>query len=281
MGGQRSSESAERLARYLDHLASGLGDARRVQPMTDYCSGLLLPCARKSVEPIAAVTAPDGTSAQHQSLLHFVGESPWSDAAILARVREKVLPAIEADGKIAVWIIDETSFPKHGPHSAGVSHQYCGQLGKQANCQVAVSLSVANGRASLPVAWRLYLPKKWAEDPELRKKVGIPDDIEFATKPKIAMKQIEWACKAGIARGVALGDSVYGVDLSLRRGLTALDMTYSLAVLARTLVRKAEGDDAPPHAGDRFRKKPAEARLAHLRLARRHECSAVLPFPAR
>ena len=103
-----------------------------------------MPGERKSVEPMAAITAPGRTAAQHQSLLHFVGQGGWSDAEVLAKVREMVLPRIERHGPIEAWIIDDTSFPKKGQHSVGVSHQYCGQLGKQANCQVAVTLSLAN-----------------------------------------------------------------------------------------------------------------------------------------
>jgi SRSO17 transposase len=124
----------------------------------------VLPGERKSVEPMAAITAPRRTAARHQSLLHFVGQGRWSDAAVLAKVREMVLPQIERHGPITAWLIDDTSFPKKGWHSVGVADQYCGQLGKQANCQVAVSLSIANHAASLPVAYRLYLPKDWAED---------------------------------------------------------------------------------------------------------------------
>ncbi len=134
-----------------------IGHADRTGPLRDYCTGLMLPGERKSVEPMAARTAPARTAAQHQSLLHFVGVATWSDEKVLAKVREMVLPAIEKDGPIEAWIIDDTSFPKQGTHSVGVQHQYCGQLGKQANCQVAVSLSIANHCASLPVAYRLYL----------------------------------------------------------------------------------------------------------------------------
>ena len=130
----------------------------------------------------------------------FSPRAEWSDAIVLAKVRELVLPHIERHGAIRAWIIDDTSFPKHGSHSVGVSHQYCGELGKQANCQVAVSLSVANDSASLPIAYRLYLPESWASDKKRRKKAGVPDDVEFQTKPKIALQQIEWACEAGIPR---------------------------------------------------------------------------------
>jgi SRSO17 transposase len=241
MGGLGSRGSAERFADYLDGLAGVIGHAARVGPLRDYCTGLLLPCERKSVEPIAAATAPARVGAQHQALLHFVAEGVWSDEIVLAKVREMVLPAIERHGAIGAWIIDDTSFAKHGSHSVGVTHQYCGELGKQANCQVAVSLSVANRHASLPVAYRLYLPKSWAEDKKRRRKAGVPDEIAFQTKPKIALDQIAWACAAGISRGVVLMDSAYGTDASLRRGIRDLDLDYAAAVYARTLVESRAG----------------------------------------
>jgi SRSO17 transposase len=214
-----------------------------------------LDCERKSAEPIAAATAPDATSAKHQSLLHFLAKGEWSDVKVLGKVRDLVLPQMDRHGPIEAWIVDDTSFPKCGSHSVGVSHQYCGQLGKQANCQVAVSLSVANHTASLPIAYRLYLPESWAKDDERRKRAGVPDEVEFQTKPKIALQQIEWACAAGIPRGVVLMDCAYGSDLSLRRRLTALELTYAVGVWARTLVRRAEqaaerGDDKPVTAID-------------------------------
>jgi len=146
-----------RFEEYTADLASVLGHADRVRPFGDYCVGLLSAEGRKSVEPLAAVTAPGRTAAQHQSLLHFVAQAPWSDQAMLRRVRECVLPSITRDEPIQAWIIDDTGFPKKGSHSVGVTRQYCGQLGKPDNCQVAVSLSVATHQGSLPVAYRLYL----------------------------------------------------------------------------------------------------------------------------
>jgi SRSO17 transposase len=236
MGRQQAGDGEERFSAYLDVLAGVVGRVSRVGPMRDYCTGLLLPGERKSVEPIAAVTAPGRVAAQHQSLLHFVAQGGWSDEAVLAKVREMVLPKIERHGAICAWIIDDTGFPKHGKHSVGVSHQYCGQTGKQDNCQVAVSLSLANHHASLPVAYRLYLPKSWADDWERRAKAGVPDDIAFQTKPKIALDQLAWACAAGLPRGVVLMDSAYGTDASLRRGARELGLNYAAAVHARTLV---------------------------------------------
>ena len=210
---RRDGEKAEaRFAAYVQGLSSVLGHADRIGPLRDYCTGLMLPGERKSVEPMAAKTAPARTAAQHQSLLHFVGVASWSDERVLAKVREMVAPSMERRGPIEAWIIDDTGFPKQGTHSVGVQHQYCGQLGKEANCQVAVSLSIANHSASLPVAYRLYLPKEWAEDTARRKKAGVPLDISFKTKPEIALEQIRWACTAGLPRGIALMDAAYGTD---------------------------------------------------------------------
>jgi SRSO17 transposase len=245
--GQAGARS-ERFEAYLGDIAGVLGHARRVTAMQDYCTGLLLPVQRKSVEPIAALTEPGHASAKHQSLLHFVNAGEWSDAAVLDKVRALVLPQIEKHGAIRAWILDDTSFPKHGKHSVGVSHQYCGQLGKQANCQVAVSLSVANHHASLPIAYRLYLPESWASDLERRKKAGVPEDVEFLTKPKIARQQLEWAIAAGIPRAPVLIDSAYGGDLSLRRRIGELGLTYAVAVKGGTLVRKGAKTAKPIRA---------------------------------
>src|SRR6266404_5902283 len=133
MDGGSSEGSEARFAGYVEALGVVLGHADRQQPMHDYCLGLLMPIERKSVEPMAAVTAPAQVAAKHQSLLHFVGNASWSDAAMLARVGQLVLPAIERSGPIEAWIIDDTGFPKKGRHSVGVTRQYCGQLGKQDN----------------------------------------------------------------------------------------------------------------------------------------------------
>ena len=247
----RKSEgtSEGRFAAYVEGLASVLGHADRVGPLRDYCTGLILPGERKSVEPMAAKTAPARTAAQHQSLLHFVGVASWSDEKVLAKVREMVLPSMERQEPIQAWIIDDTGFPKQGKHSVGVQHQYCGQLGKEANCQVAVSLSIANHCASLPVAWRLYLPKEWIGDKARRKKTGVPRDISFKTKPEIALDQIRWACEAGLPGGVALMDAAYGVDSRLRTGMTALGVTYVVGIQPKILVW-------PPGTGPKRRGKP-------------------------
>jgi SRSO17 transposase len=161
-----------RFSAYVERLSRSLGHRDRAAPFGAYCAGLLGTEGRKSAEPLAAATAPSRVSGQHQSLLHFVGQSEWSDATVLAEGRAYVLPALERRGPIEAWIVDDTAFPKQGRHSVGVARQYCGQLGKRANCQTAVMLSLANHHASLPVGYRLYLPKEWAEDATRRKKRG-------------------------------------------------------------------------------------------------------------
>jgi SRSO17 transposase len=245
----QGEDSETRFAEYVAGLASVIGRADRTGPLRDYCTGLMLPGERKSVEPMAARTAPARTAAQHQSLLHFVGIATWSDEEVLAKVREMVLPAIEKDGPIEAWIIDDTAFPKQGKHSVGVHHQYCGQLGKQANCQVTVSLSIATHAASLPVAYRLYLPGAWTKDRARRKKAGVPKEIKFKTKPEIALDQIRWACEAGLPRGVGLMDVAYGKDSRLRAGMTELGVSYVAGILPNTLMWR-------PGTGPRRKGKP-------------------------
>jgi SRSO17 transposase len=242
-----SDESSEaRFAAYIEALIRVMGHADRATPLRDYCTGLLMPAERKSVEPMAAITAPARAGAQHQSLLHFVGQAPWSDAAVLTKVRDLVLPAIERAGPIEAWIIDDTGFPKKGRHSVGVARQYCGQLGKQDNCQVAVTLSLAHRTASLPVAYRLYLPQEWADDPVRRQTAGVPEEITFQTKPEIALDQIRAAAESGLPRGVILMDAGYGSDTQLRTDITTLGFRYVAGILSNTSVWAQGTAPLPP-----------------------------------
>ena len=246
--GRGAGSSEGRFSTYVEGLVSVIGHADRAKPLRDYCVGLLLPCERKSVEPMAAVTAPERTSAQHQSLLHFVGEGRWSDETVLAKVREMVLPAIEQHGPIEAWIIDDTGFPKKGTHSVGVARQYCGQLGKQDNCQIAVSLSLANAYASLPVAYQLYLPEAWASDIARRKKTGVPGEIRFKTKIEVALDQILAAGAGGLPRGPVLMDAGYGPHSDLRTAITALGLSYVAGILSNTTVWAPGTGPLPPKA---------------------------------
>jgi len=225
-----------RFASYVEELASAMGHADRARPLRDYCTGLILPGERKSVEPMAARTDPARVSAQHQSLLHFVGAGGWSDEKVLAKVSELVVPAITKHGPVEVWIIDDTGIPKKGQHSVGVKPQYCGQLGKEANCQVAVSLSIANHFSSLPVGYRLYLPKEWAEDRARRDRAGVPEDIRFKTKQQIAIELIQRAHAAGLPLGVLLMDLDYGRDSRLRTSVSALGLSYVAGIQPNVLM---------------------------------------------
>ena len=229
-------DSEARFSAYMNHLSDCLGHADRVGPFRSYCTGLLLPGDRKSVEPMAARLRPDRTSAEHQSLLHFVGQSEWDEKVLLGAVREAVLPMMTRRHPVEAWIVDDTGFPKKGRHSVGVGRQYCGQLGKQDNCQVAVSLSVATCEASLPVAWQLYLPAAWAEDLERRKKAKVPDEIGFLTKPEISLGQIRSMLSDGIAPGVVLADAGYGNSAAFRDGLADLGLAFVVGVMGNATV---------------------------------------------
>jgi SRSO17 transposase len=221
---------ASRFEVYIEHLREVIGHADRREPLGAYCTGLLLPGERKSVEPMAARIAPGEVSAKHQSLHHFVAKAPWNEARLLGAIRTFVLPKIEEQAPIRAWIVDDTGIPKKGRHSVGVARQYCGELGKQDNCQVAVTLSVAGEHASLPIAFQLYLPESWASDMARRRKAGVPDEVQFKTKPQIALDQIRQAIGDGVSKGVALADAGYGNDTGFRIGLSELGLAYVVGV---------------------------------------------------
>ena len=161
---------------------------------------------------------------------NLVAKAPWSDQSLLDHVREQVLPTMQKQGKVVAWIVDDNGFPKKGKHSVGVTRQYCGQVGKQENCRVAVSLSVATWSSSLPIFYQLYLPKEWAEDAERREKAEVPAEIEFQTKPEIALDQIRAAVEAEGPRGVVLADAAYGINTEFRDALTQLGLQYAVGV---------------------------------------------------
>src|SRR3990170_4586489 len=181
---------AHRFAAYVDRLAAVLGHRDRHEPLRAYVTGLCLPGERKSIEPMAARVDPRHVRARHQSMHHFVADAPWDAAAVLRVAREWVLGPMARHGAVAAWIVDDTAFPKKGQRWVGVARQYCGVLGKQDNCQVAVSVSVANDAVSLPVAYQLYLPEAWASDRRRRRAAGVPEGLTFQPKWQIALGQI-------------------------------------------------------------------------------------------
>ena len=291
--------SEGRFAAFVELMSSILGHADRIAPFRSYCTGLILPGERKSVEPIAARVEPNRVQAAHQSLHHFVAKAEWSDEAMLRQVRTHVLPMIEKHGAIKAWIIDDTGFPKQGVHSVGVTRQYCGQLGKQDNCQVAVSLSVANDHASLPIAFRLYLPEDWAKDSGRRSKAGVPEDVVFKTKPQIALDQIRVAQAEGVPAGVVLADAGYGINTAFRTALTKMGLTYVVGIQSSARLWSSgtgplppktwTGQGRPPTLLRRdAQNKPMSAKQLAMslpedawhrdRMARRHERKSRLPF---
>lgn len=265
-----------RFEEYVMHLSSTLGHADRVKPFTTYCAGLLLPGERKSIEPMAAVVSPERVSATHQMMHHFVAEATWSDESLLSAVESYVLPKMESQEPIVAWIVDDTCIPKKGKHSVGVARQYCGQLGKQDNCQVAVSTSIANHYASLPLAYRLYLNEKWTKDKERREKSGIPKEIQFKTKYGIALDQLRALKESGVARGVVLSDPGYGNESKFREGVRSLELVYIVGIQKDTTVWiKGEGPLPPaPYCGrgrrpKRLRLDPEYPPMEVLELARK------------
>jgi SRSO17 transposase len=217
---------------YVGAVTSVLGHAGRRVPCRWYCAGLLLPGARKSVEPMAARMEPGRVQAAHQSLHYVVAQSEWSDDAVLGAVR--------------ALIVDDTATPKNGTHSVGVARQSCGQLGKQEACQVAVTLSVANDHASLPIAHRLYLPREWAEEPDRRARAGVPEEMVLQTKPQIALGQLRAALEAGVTAPAVLADAAYGTDTDFRDGITALGLPDVVGSQSSTSLWPPGAEPLPP-----------------------------------
>lgn len=265
MGSRLSSPGPQqrRFAAYIEGLANAAGHADRHAPLKNYCTGLLLPGERKSVEPMAARLAPDNVRRMHQSLHHLVADAPWNDEEMLAEVRRYVLPTMEKHGPVVAWIVDDTGFPKRGKHSVGVARQYCGQVGKQDNCQAAVSLSVSTWSASLLIAWRLYLPEVWCQDSERCRKAGVPESIEFQTKPEIALQQIRQALEQKVPQGVVLTDAGYGKGTQFRTDLTQLGLQYVAGIESNATVWEPGQQPLPAPARKPGRGAPAKRLQRH------------------
>jgi SRSO17 transposase len=203
-------------------VAAPLGRSERRVAAASYVSGLLMPGQRKSIEPMAKRLGVDP-----QRLQQFITDSPWDEEQLWRVIRQEVIPHFEP---IEAWITDETGWLKQGKHSVGVSHQYCGSIGKQANCQVSVELVVSNGCTAAPVGGRLYLPQSWAEDPKRRAEAGVPPEVTFATKSQIALELIERALADQVAAAPVLGDAAYGDSFAFRQRLRELNLEFFLQV---------------------------------------------------
>ena len=272
----------QRFAAYIEGLAEAAGHADRNVPVKNYCTGLLLPGERKSVEPMAARLAPDNVRRMHQSLHHVVADAPWSDEAVLDRCLDFILPAMLRQEPVVAWVVDDTGFPKKGYESVGVARQYCGQVGKQDNCRVAVSVSVTTEKASMPVAFRLYLPETWTKDRKRRKKTGVPNEIQFQTKTEIALEQIQRARQRGIPQGAVLADAGYGVDTSFRAALTKMEVAYVVGVQSSVTVWKPgeQPRPAPARRGSTGRPRKLLQRDAKHQPVSAKELAVSLPAEA-
>jgi SRSO17 transposase len=216
-----------------------IAQQRWVRP---YLIGLLGPGERKSVEPMAERVAPG----EKEQLHHFVATSKWETGPI----EDELLLHADAllGGEDAYLVIDDTGIPKKGEHSVGVAHQYCGQVGKQANSQCMVSVTLARNEQPLPVALRLYLPKEWTDDRERCRKVGVPDEIEFRTKWQIALDEIDRILKRKLRFGVVLADAGYGACSEFRKGLSARGLRWAVGISPEMVMYSASVDVLMPPA---------------------------------
>lgn len=213
----------EKLAAFLADLVQTMGRTERRRYAEMYIRGLLMDGERKSIEPMAQ-RVPDGNI---QALQQFVNQSPWSCQPVRASLAKKAEREFVQE---AYWLVDEVSFPKQGKHSVGVDRQYCGALGKTANCQVAVTLDLGTEESSAPLDWALYLPKKWIDDPIRRKKAGIPEEITFKTKWELALDLIDEVRGWGLQDRLVLADSLYGDTYKFRKGLRDRKLDYVVQV---------------------------------------------------
>ncbi|MCI0355172.1 MAG: IS701 family transposase, partial [Acidobacteria bacterium] len=200
---------------------------------------------------------PQNVRSAHQSMHHLVADAEWNDRAVLGAVAQQVVPELLKRDQQCWWILDDTAHLKKGQHSVGVARQYCGRVGKTDNCQVAVSLSLANTHGSVPLDYRLYLPREWTQDRRRRGKAGVAPQIEFRSKVQIAREEIQAALSAGIARGMVLADAWYGNEADFRDWLCCLQMQYVLGVRANTSVwwGKHQPVQSPGASGGRPRQR--------------------------
>ena len=265
------AERATGFEAYIAQLATAVGHEDRREPMRAYCQGLVLPGDRKSVEPMAARVDPLHVRSRHQSMHHFVADSPWQDADVMRVARNWALAAMDGQGPLEAWIVDDTGFPKKGNHSVGVAHQYCGALGKTANSQCAVSVSLSNRVASIPGALRLYLPEVWTKDMQRREKAGVPESMVFRTKWQIALELIDQLDKEGVRKAAVLADAGYGDATAFREGLSERGFRYTVGIGPLITVWTPNNGPLAPPAPSKRRGRP----VTRLRRDAEHQPQSV------
>ena len=234
------SQTAQRFETYLGSIGETLRDKRQRASFATYAAGLLADGDRKSMEPIAARASADPahTSAIHHRLIHFLSSSAWKDAPVRATAARYAVDELERHGPISTWIVDDTGFLKQGKRSPGVQRQYTGSAGKKANCQIGVSLVLANERAEVPVDFKLYIPQSWADDRKRCRAAHIPDEVGGEAKWELALDMIESAIDADLPRGVVLADSAYGHNGGFRERLDELGLQFAVDLKSNSSVRR-------------------------------------------
>ncbi len=270
----------ERFARYVQRLADQVGHADRHWPLEAYLTGLLLSGHRKSVEPMAAKIDPRHVSSLHQSMHHFVAKAPWDERKILGVARDYALGQLERHAPVGAWVVDDTGIPKKGRHSVGVARQYCGALGKRGNCQVAVSVSLANKTMSVPASWRLYLPEEWAQDAQRRERVGVPPQTVFRKKWQIALDEIDALLAEDLPPAPVVADAGYGDATQFREGLTERGFSYALGIKSTTTVWPPGTQPLPPRSTGRGRPATRLRRDRDHKPVSVHELAKMLPQEA-
>jgi len=218
-----------RLLHFLEDLLEPMGRSERRHWAQVYIQGLLLDGERKSIEPLAARVA----GADVQALRQLVGQSPWTVEEVQRRLAHKIVDLLSEP---EVWIVDETAFPKAGEHSVGVARQYCGTLGKVANCQLAVSLHWSSAEASCPILWRLYLPRVWLEDAPRAAEVKVPPGTIYRSQTDLALEVIDQAVAWELPRLPVVADAYYGNDFDFRQELRERQLPYAVQVEPSTVV---------------------------------------------
>ena len=247
-----------RLTRFLGALTPLLGRVERQTRASEYVRGLLLDGERKSITPIAERVPGSDV----QALRQFVNQSPWAWAPLQAALTTLLLDRLLPE---AVLILDETSFPKQGDQSVGVARQYCGALGKTANCQVAVSVHLGTDVACLPLTWGLYLPPAWIDDPVRRTAARVPDDVRYQTKNALALAALDRVRTWGVGARVVLADAGYGTSHDFREALTARGLPYCVQVAPSLTGWTTVPPTPPPYAGHgRPRRRPIDADIPTL-----------------
>lgn len=285
-----STEVASRFDNYLQRLCPVLGHADRERPFQGYCKGLVAPIRRKSVEPMATMVAPDKVGAVHQSLHHFVAKAGWKDEAMLEAVQDLVAPSILPRSRVLCWPIQQQGFAKKGRFSVGVARQHWGDNGRRENCQIAVIASMAGDSGSMPLGFRLYLPREWHQDPGRMRRAGVPAETRYASQTELALGLVDYMVQRGIPDAPITGGAWLGGERGFRQSLSRRGMQYLLGAAPQTgvrtgayevpstlaaLVRELRDEDYRSPAGTGGRERAAYAVLEDVKLGGAEERETV------